>query len=94
MRFLLTGDAIGHLREISEEKAAGLDRPVIEKSVGARSTPPEGDVAVTHNGLKISRPFPLSGDPLVPDTRVRLSADAYRKEVRNVEEGVRMQPGC
>ena len=32
--------------------AAGLDRPVIEKAVGARSTPPEGDVAGTHNGLR------------------------------------------
>jgi hypothetical protein len=32
--------------------AAGLDRPVIEKAVGARSTPPEGDVAGTHNDLR------------------------------------------
>ena len=32
--------------------AAGLDRPVIEKAVGARSTPPEGDVVGTHNGLR------------------------------------------
>lgn len=32
--------------------AAGLDRPVIEKAAPACSTPPEGDVAGTHNGLR------------------------------------------
>jgi hypothetical protein len=32
--------------------AAGLGRPVIEKAVGARSTPPEGGVAGIHNGLR------------------------------------------
>jgi hypothetical protein len=43
------------LRGAAEEpavEAAGLDRPVIEKAVGERSTPPEGDVAGTHNGLR------------------------------------------
>jgi hypothetical protein len=43
------------LREAAEGAAvdaAGLDRPVIEKAVGARSTPPEGDVVGTHNGLR------------------------------------------
>jgi len=74
--------------------AAGLDRPVIEKVAPARSTPPEGDVVGTHNGLKISRLFPLSGNPLAPDPLVRLSADIYRRGVRKVEAGARMQPGC
>ncbi len=42
----------GRPRKGSVMDAAGLDRPVIEKAVGARSTPPEGDVAGTHNGLR------------------------------------------
>jgi len=90
----LTGEGIGHLRGISEEKAAGLNRPVIEKAAPARSTPPEGDVACTHNALKISRLFTLSGNPLAPDPLVRLSANTCRRGVRNVEEGARMQRGC
>ncbi len=43
------------LREAAEEpavEAAGLDRPVIEKAVGAHPTSPEGDVVGTHNGLR------------------------------------------
>jgi len=72
----------------------GRDRPDVEKTVGARPTPPEGDAAGTHNGLKISRLFPLSGNPLSPDPLVRLSSDTYRRGVRNVEAGARMQPGC
>jgi len=72
----------------------GRDRPDVEKAVGARSTPPEGDVAGTHNGLQSHGFFPLSGNPLAPDPQIRLSADTYRRGVRNVEAGVRMQPGC
>ena len=30
----------------------GRDRPDVEKTVGARPTPPEGDAAGTHNGLR------------------------------------------
>ena len=30
----------------------GRDRPDVEKAVGARPTPPEGDAAGTHNGLR------------------------------------------
>ncbi|HOX15924.1 MAG TPA: hypothetical protein PLP18_07335 [Smithellaceae bacterium] len=36
-----------------DHRAVGvLDRPVIEKTGGARSTTPEGDVGDTHNGLR------------------------------------------
>ena len=42
----------GRPRKFSVMGAAGLDRPVIEKAASARSTPPEGDVAGTHNSLR------------------------------------------
>jgi len=44
--------------------------------------------------LIVIRPFPLSGNPFSPDPLVRLSTDTYRRGVRNVEAGARMQPGC
>jgi len=72
----------------------GRDRPDVEKTVRARPTPPEGDAAGTHNGLRSHGFFPLSGNPLSPDPLVRLSSDIYRRGVRNVEAGARMQPGC
>ncbi|MBV6483420.1 MAG: hypothetical protein DIKNOCCD_03200 [bacterium] len=43
---------VGRYPVLLFREAAGLDRPVIEKAIGARSTPPEGDVAGTHNGLR------------------------------------------
>jgi len=42
----------GRRGKISVMDAAGLDRPVLKKAAPARSTPPEGDVAGTHNGLR------------------------------------------
>jgi hypothetical protein len=72
----------------------GRDRPDVEKALGARPTPPEGDAAGTHNGLRSHGRFRCLVIRLRRTHLVRLSADTYRRGVRNVEAGARMQPGC
>ena len=69
-------------------------RSMRSRTIRASPAPPECDTAVTQNGLRLLRAFPLSYDPLSPDSLVRLSADTYRRGVLNVEAGARMQPGC
>jgi hypothetical protein len=86
------------LREAAEGDRRGCRRGGMNwpsrGAVGARPTPPEGDVVGTHNGLRSHGRFRCLVIRFRRTRLVRLPADTYRRGVRNVEAGARMQPGC
>jgi len=59
--------------------------------VGARPTPPEGDVVGTHNGLRSHGRFRCLVIRFRRTRLARLPADTYRRGVRNVEAGARAE---
>lgn len=48
----------------------------------------KGGLGVTHNGLRLSRPLPLSGVCLLPGASARLPVDTYRSSLRGVGPGL------